>query len=296
MNKVDQKTYYKLNESNRLGTVISGALMQDFKRSGGVNYMTYGTSNTSHYFSGSVNISESITASKAIFGTGTTVIDDNISCSGYLQVDGNTTLGNTAADTHTFTGPITASNSISSSGRLYAKSLNTGQGDYELYEMNQNVTNTSNVQFANITTTGNSNLGNASSDTHTFTGEVTASGNISASGIITADSFKFGPASIVRASATDTAFYTLNGARGEIRSHLQSSVAADTGWTLELRNTSIKANSLIVANVIGGSPSIITGSVLTANVIATATASFNFFNTGTIIGDGKAFTASFAIF
>ena len=84
----------------------------------------------------------------------------------------------------------------------------------------------------------------------------------------------------VEAAATDAAFYILNGPRGEIRSQLQGSIAADTGFTLELRNSSITATSLIVANIIGGEGGLVTGSVVTANVIAANSASLNFFNTG----------------
>ena len=101
---------------------------------------------------------------------------------------------------------------------------------------------------------------------------------------------------IVTASSADASHYTVNGKRCEVRSQLQSAVAADAGWTVELRNTSIAANSLIVASVIGGAGGIITGSVVSANVIAAHTASLNFFNTGTIsIDDDSIFTASVAI-
>jgi len=102
---------------------------------------------------------------------------------------------------------------------------------------------------------------------------------------------------IKSAAATDAAHYIINGKRGEIRSRLQAGVAVDTGFTLQLRNTSIAANSLIVANVIGGNGGIITGSVVTANVISANSASFNFFNTGNAaLADNAIFTASFAIF
>ena len=100
---------------------------------------------------------------------------------------------------------------------------------------------------------------------------------------------------ITAAAPTDAAFYILNGKRGEIRSQLQTACAADTGFTIELRNTSIAANSLIVANVIGGEGAIRTGSVLTANTIGASSASFNFFNTGVAIVDNAIFTASFAV-
>jgi len=85
------------------------------------------------------------------------------------------------------TGNVTASGNISASGKLTATSLNTGQGDYELYNMNQNVTTTSDVTFNNITASinlkvnGDTLLGNHESDTHTFNGNITASGNISSS-------------------------------------------------------------------------------------------------------------------
>ena len=123
---------------------------------------------------------------------------------------------------------------------------------------------------------------------------VTASSDISSSGTVTANSLSL-PV-ITRADATDASFYSINGTRGEIRSQLQSSVAADTGFRIELRNTSVTATSLIVANVIGGEGAILTGSVVTANVVAANTASLNFFNTGATIVDNAAFTASFAIF
>ena len=101
---------------------------------------------------------------------------------------------------------------------------------------------------------------------------------------------------ITSAAATDASFYIINGKRGEVRSQTQTGIAVDTGWTLELRNTEILLDSLIVANVVGGEGAIITGSVLTANVLAASTASLNFFNTGAAIVDDAKFTASLAIF
>ena len=45
---------------------------------------------------------------------------------------------------------ITASQNISASGKLIASTLNTGQGDNELYDMDQNVKTTSTVTFSSI--------------------------------------------------------------------------------------------------------------------------------------------------
>lgn len=101
---------------------------------------------------------------------------------------------------------------------------------------------------------------------------------------------------IATSAATDDSHYSINGKRGEIRSQLQKELAAHTGsFRIELRNSSVATNSLIVANVLGGPLS--TGSLVTANVISLATASLNFINSGNIIiTDNSPFTASFAIF
>tara|TARA_R110000737_G_scaffold272896_1_gene279809 strand:+ start:187 stop:684 length:498 start_codon:yes stop_codon:yes gene_type:complete len=106
---------------------------------------------------------------------------------------------------------------------------------------------------------------------------------------------------IQSAANTDATFYQINGSRGEIRSQLQGSVAADTGFTIQLNNSSILSTSLIVANIVTpsvlalSSGAIITGSVVTANVISAGTGSLNFFNTGAAMLDNSVFTASFAI-
>tara|TARA_R100001377_G_scaffold84055_1_gene66783 strand:+ start:977 stop:1495 length:519 start_codon:yes stop_codon:yes gene_type:complete len=103
---------------------------------------------------------------------------------------------------------------------------------------------------------------------------------------------------IQSAAATDAAFYILNGDRGEIRSQTQAAVGNQSGsFQLELRNTSITATSLIVANLIGGSDgALLTGSLLSANVISANTASLNFYNaSGIDIPDNSIFTASFAV-
>ena len=152
---------------------------------------------------------------------------------------------------------------------------------------------------ATITQTGNT-LTVAGADV-TIAGNITASGNISASGNLSAEGSLTATSltldkGIQSAAATDFPHYTINGKRGEIRSQLQAGVAADTGWTLSFVNTSIAANSLIVANIIGGNGGIVSGSVVSANVIAENSASLNFFNTGIAIPDDAPFTASFAIF
>ena len=77
---------------------------------------------------------------------------------------------------------------VAESGATLRTSIGVGTGD--------------NVQFTNITGTGNTVLGNATADTHTITGHITASGNISSSGFVSASSFSGDGAGITNVSAT----------------------------------------------------------------------------------------------
>ena len=86
---------------------------------------------------------------------------------------GSTAFGDSAGDTHTFTGAITASGNISASGDIFA----------------DDITATDLVSAGRFGSTGITSFGNSSDDTHTFTGDITASGNISSSGDIIGQNF-----------------------------------------------------------------------------------------------------------
>jgi len=162
-----------------------------------------------YFGSGSTSVNDfsfgEITAEKYIVSSSVLYVTTSFS-------SGSTEFGDTADDTHTFTGNITASGNISSSGNIItdqillndgnkiighhgtdgfqirtqntdpivfktngnniratisstgeatftnvvnATKLNTGQGDNELYAMNQDVETTDNVLFNNITASGN---------------------------------------------------------------------------------------------------------------------------------------------
>ena len=149
--------------------------------------------------------------------------------------------------------------------------------------------------IANISSGNNLIIGQSNMPTQIVATDITLDAtDIDLTGNVTASSLTLNK-NIVSAANTDAAFYTINGPRGEIRSQLQEALAADTGFTIELRNTSIAANSLIIANLIGGEGGLITGSVVTANVVAANTASLNFFNTGAAVVNDAKFTASFAV-
>ena len=68
-------------------------------------------------------------------------------------------------------GNVTASGNISASGNLIASTLNTGQGDNELFDMDQNVTTTSAVTFTTVNTgQGNNELYDMNQNVKTTSG------------------------------------------------------------------------------------------------------------------------------
>ena len=80
------------------------------------------------------------------------------------------------SENHKFLGHITASGNISASGTLFANKIVTSQLTSSF------VTSSTSILIQNITSSGDSLFGNDSADTHKFTGDITASGNISSSG------------------------------------------------------------------------------------------------------------------
>ena len=213
------------------------------------------------------------------------IIDGNVSASGDLGVRN-----------------ITASGNISMSGRLMATSMLIGTGINNHIGGNVMGAESNKVNFFQPVT---ASIISASGNIIGLSGDFNF---VSCSGRITGESFHLptilGGDSVVDIVASDGVngygdklVYSINTRRGEVRSQTQTAIAADSGWVIELRNSSILANSLIVANVISGSDGgILSGSVISANVVAAATASLNFFNIGASIVDNATFTASFAIF
>ena len=138
-----------------------------------------------------------LSASSGIYGTLQTAAQPNVTSLGTLTSitsTGASVLGNAVSDTHTFTGHITASGNITASGTIQANGAIEAGGA---------ITAGGRVTSTALTSTGNSSLGDANTDTHeiigtithtlgdiTTTGNITASGVISASGDIYADELK----------------------------------------------------------------------------------------------------------
>ena len=102
---------------------------------------------------------------------GTTRFDFGVDDTPEISTIGNLIIdpsgGNTLFDSH-----ITASGNISSSGTIFANKL-------EVTEITSSfVTSSTSILIQNITSSGDSLFGNDSTDIHTFTGDITASGDL----------------------------------------------------------------------------------------------------------------------
>tara|TARA_B100000287_G_scaffold60184_1_gene52692 strand:+ start:214 stop:5103 length:4890 start_codon:yes stop_codon:yes gene_type:complete len=144
-----------------------------------------------HTFGGQTIVNQ-ITASSDISASGGKIIADTFhAASQYKFLADNIRLEeDTVGDNLKIVGGglwasqnITASGDISSSGTLFADKIVTSQLTSSF------VTSSTSILIQNITSSGDSLFGNDSDDTHTFTGDITASGNISSSGDIFADNY-----------------------------------------------------------------------------------------------------------
>ena len=122
---------------------------------------------------------------------------------------------------------------------------------------------------------------------NTTNGSVSASGNISASGFDT---------KIKPGASADAVHYSVNGRKVEMRNQLPAAVNDATFTSIQLRNTSIETDSIVLGSFTGNTAGNITGSWITAATIAQYTAAVQIHNeTGETIADDTAYTASFIV-
>ena len=280
-NDVSSSLIPDVDDAFDLGT--SEKQWKDLYIDGTANIDTVGNGVSIPSISSSVDISGSITPRKS--ATGKSIHDLGSSAKQWrdLYING-------AAYIDQLSGSGTAGDSA------ITASVNIVPGVDDTYDLGSPA-----KQWKDLYIDGTANIDSASIDTADINGgTIDGITSLTTTADITAASLTLNQ-NIQSAANTDKTSYSINGKRGEIRSQLQASVAADTGFTLELRNTSIAANSLVIASVIAPSANalssggIVSGSVICGNVIAANTASINFFNTGVALLDNSKFTASFAV-
>lgn len=202
---------------------------------------------------------EADTASTSSFG--------HISASGMIYSETHVS----ASGTGSFAGGVSATGATGSFGAVYAG----------------NISSSTTIYAQNTLEVGLPGVGTSRVVLNGTAGHISASGNVSASGFDTV---------ITAAAEADAFHYSVNGRKVEVRNKLQTQVNDGTFTHLELRNTSIATDSIVLGSFTGNTATNITGSIITAATIALYTASIQIHNeTGENIADDTPFTASFIV-
>ena len=263
----------------------------------------------------SISASTAITASQ--YSTNNiTIGSSNISGVGQISASRVSASAGFEADTASTSsfGHISSSGMIYSETNISASGIINSEGDIS---SSANIGAIGNVyngwmpgtgSFGNVTASHTIHVGSAVPLGHgitlTHTGHISASrvsasagietdGNVSASGFISASGFD---TRITAGTSADALFYTVNGRKVEVKNQVQAQVNDGTFSFFELRNTSIKTDSIVLGSFTGNTITNITGSIITAATIALYTASVQIHNeTGENITNDTAYTASFII-
>ena len=147
-----------------------------------------GNLNAGGYITAGGNITTTtgyVRADSLRIGTSNSPGNDSAIIQGNLTTRGDTTLGNSSDDTHTFTGNITASNNVSSSGDIIANNgLFSGDLTVEGDIIAQNYIVSSSVTYMTQSfSSGSTIFGDTLNDTHLFTGSVDITGSLKVDGI-----------------------------------------------------------------------------------------------------------------
>ena len=245
--------------------------------------------------------------------TGTVSVSGSLHVSGSVTANGNIVLGNEVGDSVSL-GAEVSSSIIPDANNTYDLGSNaktwktmhqsTASIGVVSSSLIPNSTNTydlgaSTSQYKDLYAAGNSTLGNAAADTHTFTGDITASGNISASGTVEGTSFIHPTSTLVSVDAVHCGSTTGN--KFTVQNQLQAAIAdGDTSALFTVGNTSVNTDSVIYGTL-NGTTTLIGGlsqSSLNIHVNAANSMSFCFADGegGQIIADDTPFTASFVVF
>ena len=251
-----------------LGTITNLAVT-NMTSSGNVTASSFQTNNITITAGGHVS------ASRVSASAGFEADTASTSSFGYISASGDVS---SAANIHgegtgSFVGGIVATGATGSFGAVYAGNISAS-----------NIVYAQRMLEVGLLGTGTSNIilnGQAGA------GHISASGKVSASGFDTR---------IIAAAEADAFHYSVNGRKVEVRNKLQAQLNDGTFTHLELRNTEIATDSIVLGSFTGNTATNITGSIITAATTALYTASIQIHNeTGENIANDTAFTASFIV-
>lgn len=147
--------------------------------------------------------------------------------------------------------------------------------------------------YHNIDIVGNLHLNNNSIDEITH---ITASGGISSSGDVSANSLTLRFTEGASQDLASSAFYVVNGSKVKVKAITAANINDGAFAEFSLVNTSIQDDSVIMCNFAAGCANNISSSILTAAVSKSGAARVFIHNeTGATINADTAFTASFVI-
>ena len=170
--------YIKFTTGHRIGTFISGTLFHDMNLTGSNNYFAVGKdSNTQLRLTGQITASGNISASGTIVGSnlsGTNTGDQDLS--GFATTGSNITFAN-----------VTSSGNISSSKNIIGNQITASDATITniltVKHLKATTVSTLSITSSIVTSSiifssGSTKFGDEILDTHTFIGNITASGNV----------------------------------------------------------------------------------------------------------------------
>ena len=264
-------------EITSLGT-ITNLLATNITASGHITASSLQTDSTTingSTISGSFNVNTTgqISASRVSASNGFEADTASTSSFGHISASGDVSSAANVygAGTGSFIGGVVANTATGSFGAVYAG----------------NISSSTTIYAQNTLEVGLPGVGTSRVILNGTAGHISASGKVSASGFDTR---------IIAAAEADAFHYSVNGRKVEVRNKLQAQLNDGTFTHLQLRNTEIATDSIVLGSFTGNTATNITGSIITAATTALYTASIQIHNeTGENIADDTAYTASFIV-
>ena len=235
------------------------------------NFVTIEASSISGTFT--INTALPVSASRVSASHGFEADTTSTSSFGHISASGDVSSAANVygAGTGSFIGGVVANTATGSFGAVYAG----------------NISSSTTIYAQNTLEVGLPGVGTSRVILNGTAGHISASGKVSASGFDTR---------IIAAAEADAFHYSVNGRKVEVRNKLQAQLNDGTFTHLQLRNTEIATDSIVLGSFTGNTATNITGSIITAATIALYTASIQIHNeTGENIADDTPFTASFIV-
>ena len=197
-----------INSSGRLGVGVANNLTTQIGKSSATPLLVRGniTASGDISASGTISVGSTITSTAGNLNLEAGRIILSAAGDPRITIGANNrlTFGVSSALPCTFHTPVSASGFISTDSNITASGDISSSGDItgDRLFLDRTIEANGGVTAGSFTTTGNTIFGNAATDTHTFTGHITASGNIKTGGILQLTSSAFVAGGQIQASGS----------------------------------------------------------------------------------------------